>query len=168
MNPCDAAENVKDPDRCPRLQRRDLYDERLAARLAVMVSVAYLDPEKSLLSDAQAALDSETTGGMGDMDYQVAAINLISIPPAYLCARLMLISMMEQSRYILAIYAGAQARDSNENSRVNNRYHYTYVNACSKICLAKTNSKSTKENGIQRADYACKLYVITDYVSINH
>ena len=71
---------MKHPDRCPRLQQRDEYDEQLAARLAVMVSVAYLDPEKSLLSDAQAALDSEATGGIGDMSYHVVAIDYIGVP----------------------------------------------------------------------------------------
>ncbi|MEM6899947.1 MAG: hypothetical protein AAF583_09265 [Pseudomonadota bacterium] len=79
-NPCEAVENVRDPDRCPQPQQRDPYDEQLAARLAVMVSVAYLDPEKSLLSDAQAVLNSETTGGMGDMGYQVAAADFICAP----------------------------------------------------------------------------------------
>ena len=66
---------MKDPEQCPRQQQRDPYDERLAARLAVMVSVAYLDPENYLLSDAQNALDSETTGGMSDMGYQVTAVD---------------------------------------------------------------------------------------------
>ena len=80
-NPCEAVENVKDPEQCPRPQQRDPYDERLAARLAVMVSVAYLDPEKSLLSDAQDALDREITGGMSGMGYQVFAVDITDVPP---------------------------------------------------------------------------------------
>ena len=36
-----------------------------------MVSVAYMDPSKVLLSDAQSFLDTETTGNMSSKNYKV-------------------------------------------------------------------------------------------------